>query len=66
MQRVAIMGQVVEIVNSQSLGAGHSGRPKASRQQCAGAVLMIRPAAFDYNPETAETNKMQRPAGAEA
>jgi len=23
---------------------------------------MIRPASFDYNPETAETNKMQRPA----
>lgn len=31
-------------------------------QQCADAVLMIRPAAFDYNPETAATNKMQRPA----
>jgi len=51
-------------VNIQSLGAG--GRPRASRQQCAGAVLMIRPAAFDYNPETAETNKMQRSVGAEA
>jgi hypothetical protein len=33
------------------------------RQQCAGAVLMIRPAAFDYNPETAATNSLQqRPA----
>ena len=32
------------------------------RQQCADAVLMIRPVGFDYNPETAETNKMQRPA----
>jgi hypothetical protein len=31
-------------------------------EQCAGAVLMIRPAAFDYNPETAATNSMQRPA----
>jgi len=31
-------------------------------QQCADAVLMIRPAAFDYNPETAQTNSMQRPA----
>jgi hypothetical protein len=29
-------------------------------QQCASAVLMIRPAAFDYNPETAATNKMQK------
>jgi hypothetical protein len=33
-------------------------------EQCASAVLMIRPAAFDYNPETAATNTMQRqPAG---
>jgi hypothetical protein len=28
--------------------------------QCAGAVLMIRPAAFDYNPETAVTNSLQQ------
>jgi hypothetical protein len=34
--------------------------PAASRQQCAGAVLMIRPASFDYNPETAATNAMQQ------
>ena len=27
---------------------------------------MIRPAAFDYNPQTALTNKMQRPPGAAA
>ena len=33
-------------------------------EQCANAVLMIRPAAFDYNPETAATNKMQQPKGA--
>ncbi|HEY5101553.1 MAG TPA: arginine deiminase-related protein [Steroidobacteraceae bacterium] len=31
------------------------------RQQCAGAVLMVNPAAFGYNPETAATNLMQRP-----
>lgn len=30
--------------------------------QCADAVLMIRPAAFDYNPETAATNRMQHRA----
>ncbi len=40
----------------ESLG-GAPDRP----QQCASAVLMIRPAAFDYNPETALTNRMQRP-----
>ena len=48
-------------MNIQSLGATLAERP---RQQCAGAVLMIRPAAFDYNPETALTNRMQRPADA--
>ena len=30
------------------------------RPQCADAVLMIRPAAFDYNPETAVTNSLQQ------
>jgi hypothetical protein len=50
-------------MNIQSLGATPAERP---RQQCAGAVLMIRPAAFDYNPETALTNRMQRPADAVA
>lgn len=30
------------------------------RQQCAGAVLMVRPAAFGFNPETAATNHLQR------
>lgn len=36
-----------------------------THEQCANAVLMIRPAAFDYNPETAESNTMQqRPASA--
>jgi hypothetical protein len=34
-------------------------------QQCASAVLMIRPAAFDYNPETAVTNKLQHPGAAQ-
>jgi hypothetical protein len=48
-------------MNIRSLGGTLSERPGALRQQCAGAVLMIRPAAFDYNPETALTNKMQRP-----
>lgn len=32
------------------------------RQQCADAVLMIRPAAFGYNPDTARTNTFQRAA----
>jgi hypothetical protein len=34
-------------------------------QQCADAVLMIRPAAFGFNPETAATNAFQRPEGAD-
>ena len=32
-----------------------------TRQQCADAVLMVRPRAFGYNPETAPTNTFQRP-----
>ena len=36
--------------------------PRAeSSPQCADAVLMVRPAAFGYNPETAATNTFQRP-----
>lgn len=35
-------------------------RQPSPGQQCAGAVLMIRPASFDYNPETAATNTMQQ------
>lgn len=50
-------------MNIQSLGGTLSERPGALRRQCADAVLMIRPAAFDYNPETALTNRMQRPDG---
>jgi hypothetical protein len=34
------------------------GRSKP-RQQCADAVLMIQPAAFGYNPDTARTNTFQ-------
>ena len=45
----------------QNLGGSLTAGRAAPRQQCATAVLMIRPAAFDYNPETALTNKMQRP-----
>jgi hypothetical protein len=45
----------------ESLGDAQARSPEKAPQQCAGAVLMIRPAAFDYNPETAVTNKMQRP-----
>ena len=33
-----------------------------AQQQCANAVLMIRPAAFDYNMQTAASNRMQRHA----
>jgi len=39
---------------------GLTAQSRVSRQQCAGSVLMIRPASFDYNPETAATNAMQQ------
>jgi hypothetical protein len=47
-------------MSTQSLGGA---QPGSLPQQCAGAVLMIRPAAFDYNPQTAGTNKLQQPGG---
>ncbi|MGH8291413.1 MAG: citrulline utilization hydrolase CtlX [Steroidobacteraceae bacterium] len=34
---------------------------RGPRHQCAEAVLMVRPASFGYNPETAATNTLQRP-----
>ncbi len=40
--------------------------PDKPRQQCADAVLMIRPAAFGYNSDTARTNTFQHPDAAAA
>ena len=37
-----------------------SGSPQPPRQQCADAVLMVRPRTFGYNPETAATNTFQK------
>lgn len=37
--------------------------PPGADRQCADAVLMVRPAAFAYNPQTAATNSLQRPPG---
>ena len=42
-------------------GAMSSNIEEAVRRQLATAVLMVRPAAFGYNSETALTNTMQRP-----
>jgi hypothetical protein len=52
-------------MSNESLDGASSRGSIETPQQSAGAVLMIRPAAFDYNPETAATNKMQK-AGAAA
>jgi hypothetical protein len=38
-----------------------SGSGQPPRQQCADAVLMVRPQAFGFNPETAATNTFQTP-----
>lgn len=43
------------------MGIGSLNGARRRPQQCASALLMIRPAAFDYNPETASTNRMQHP-----
>jgi hypothetical protein len=38
----------------------------APAQQCADAVLMIRPRSFGYNPQTASSNTFQQPEDAES
>ena len=43
----------------------HSTPAARAAQQCAEAVLMIRPAAFGYNAETAATNAFQHPNAAD-
>lgn len=42
-----------------AVNAGSPAPTGAPRQQCADAVLMVRPAAFGYNPDTAATNTFQ-------
>jgi hypothetical protein len=42
---------------------GDSNRKAAPRQQCADAVLMVRPVSFGFNPETAKTNTFQQKPG---
>jgi hypothetical protein len=44
---------------------GGSSPVDVSAAQCADAVLMVRPRHFGYNPETAHTNRFQRPGGSE-
>ncbi|MGH7072372.1 MAG: citrulline utilization hydrolase CtlX [Acetobacteraceae bacterium] len=52
-------------MSSDTPAAADANERRISRRQCAEAVLMVRPASFGYNPETAATNKFQRqPAGA--
>ncbi|MGH8325588.1 MAG: citrulline utilization hydrolase CtlX [Steroidobacteraceae bacterium] len=48
-------------MNSPSQAHGES-----SRRQCASAVLMIRPAAFGYDPQTAASNAFQHRPDADA
>ena len=38
-----------------------AGTAQPGARQCAGAVFMVRPAAFGFNPETAASNAMQQP-----
>jgi hypothetical protein len=42
-------------------GAGPTPPKSPLHQQCADAVLMVRPQAFGFNPETALTNTFQQP-----
>ncbi|HEY2038005.1 MAG TPA: arginine deiminase-related protein [Steroidobacteraceae bacterium] len=47
-------------MSSDPSAAAPAGGRRGSGRQCAEAVLMVRPASFGYNPETAASNKFQR------
>jgi len=50
---------------TETPAAAPTAERQSSRRQCAEAVMVIRPACFGYNPETAGTNKFQQlPAAA--
>jgi hypothetical protein len=51
-------------MSNDSPGELRAAEQRAARRQCAEAVLMVRPASFGYNPETAATNRLQRPPAA--
>jgi hypothetical protein len=48
-------------MSSDTPGEPSGAERRIARRQCAEAVLMVRPASFGYNPETAATNRLQRP-----
>jgi hypothetical protein len=51
-------------MSSDTPGEPSGAERRTARRQCAEAVLMVRPARFGYNPETAATNRLQRPPAA--
>jgi hypothetical protein len=51
-------------MSSDTPGGQFGEERRVARRQCAEAVLMVRPARFGYNPETAATNRLQRPPAA--
>ena len=53
-------------MSSETSGEQPGAGRRTARRQCAESVLVVRPASFGYNPETADSNKMQRPPAAGA
>ncbi|HET9107416.1 MAG TPA: arginine deiminase-related protein [Steroidobacteraceae bacterium] len=53
-------------MSSDTPGEPSGAERRTARRQCAEAVLMVRPASFGYNPETATTNRLQRPPASAA
>lgn len=51
-------------MSSETAGDEPGASRPSARRQCAEAVLVVRPASFGYNPETADSNKMQQPPAA--
>jgi len=48
-------------MSNEPSGDQPGAEPRSPRRQCAEAVLVVRPAGFGYNPETADSNRMQQP-----
>ena len=47
-------------MSTDTAAGAPSGERRTPRRQCADAVLMVRPASFGYNAQTAATNKFQQ------
>jgi hypothetical protein len=50
----------LELMSQRQFSDSLTTRQPGAALQCAPAVLMVRPAHFGYNPQTADSNRFQR------